>query len=949
MSGEMNRSEADLAHTRNGPPPSINGWNGRYVEELYQQWLEDPSSTSGEWTRFFEGFDLGIRQAPDPDDEEATASPGRSLPVHDAATGGGVQNAIDRCIERYRDLGHLGAHLNPLSDAPSLPPELDPVALGLEAKDLQARVDPRDVPVENTPMASDVLDALQRAWCGTLGAEVSHIRNLEQRNWVIERVEQLPRAGDLDHSIRKRILRELVQATGLEQFLMRRYIGKKWFSLEGNETLIPLLNELLVIASSDGVEELAFGMAHRGRINVLVNILEKSYEQLFTEFEESWAEDFLNAGGDVKYHRGFSSDVVTDAGVQLHLSMSSNPSHLEWGHPVTLGRARAKQRLRNDDDRQRCIPVLIHGDASFPGQGIVQETLNLSGLEGYEVGGTIHLIINNQIGFTTVPEDLFTGRYCTDIARGIDVPIFHVNGHDPETCIQVMHMAYEYRQRFKGDVVIDLYGYRKYGHNETDEPAFTQPEMYATIKNQVPVVEQYATALLERGVITSEEYDASRQRLQNVLDASQERSRERPSEPVPPAFDDNSIWGGLSPHYDWTPVDTSVSIEALRDIADSLGSSPEHHEPHRKLERILSYRGNCIDADEPIDWGLGELLAYGTILQEGVHVRLTGEDVQRGTFSHRHSVLVDATTGEEHLPLNHVADSQGRICIYNSPVTEGGCIGFEYGYSLGDPNMLVVWEAQFGDFANAGQVFFDQFIASAEKKWARWSGLVLLLPHGYEGQGPEHSSARLERFLQLCASGNMEVVNPTTPAQFFHMLRRQVKRNFRKPLIVMTPKSLLRHPSARSAPGELVTGRFQHVIDDPARPDPAKIDRVLFCTGKVYYDLVAHREKVGATHTAIVRIEQLYPFPVVEVNAILERYAGIRKMSWVQEEPRNMGAWVFINEQFTSKLDSRLRYVGRPENDSPAVASTKIHAAEQHQLLVEAIGIDPSMTATPPA
>jgi 2-oxoglutarate dehydrogenase E1 component len=941
MSGETRSHQANLTTTKNGPPPSVNGWNGRYVDELYSQWLEDPASTTPEWARFFEGFDLGAARA---DTQEVNSDGPDGAPLLATTSTSNAQHAIDRLRERFHDLGHLSAHLNPLASPPPLSAELDPTSFGLVDAVKDTIVDSHGLHVEGESTVDNVIAALRKTWCGSLGAEISHIRNLEQRTWLAQEIERLPSGVYIDDETRRRILRELVQATGLEQFLMRRYIGKKWFSLEGNETLIPVLNELLYASSADGVEELAFGMAHRGRINVLVNILEKSYQQLFTEFEESWAEDFLKGGGDVKYHRGFSSDVITDANAQLHLSMSSNPSHLEWGHPVIVGRVRAKQRLRGDDERRRCIPVLIHGDASFPGQGIVQETLNLADLDGYTVGGSIHVIINNQIGFTTEPHDLFTGRYCTDIARGYDAPVFHVNGHDPETCVQVMNLAYAYRQRYKRDVIIDLYGFRKYGHNETDEPAFTQPEMYAAIKSQTPIVEQYAETLLARGVITQDQFETSQKRVQNLMDESQESVRAHPIEPVPPAFDDKSTWAGVSPYYDWTPVDTAVDIDTLRQVANALGQSPETHKPHRKLDRILAYRGGSIDSDEPLDWAMGELLAYGTLLKEGVHVRLTGEDVQRGTFSHRHSVLVDSSNGSEHIPLNHIAAEQGNICIHNSPVTEGGCIGFEYGYSLGDPNMLVVWEAQFGDFANAGQVFFDQFIASAEKKWARWSGIVILLPHGYEGQGPEHSSARLERFLQLCADNNMDIINPTTPAQVFHMFRRQAIRAFRKPLIVMTPKSLLRHPAARSAPRELTHGSFQHIIDDPAISDPSTVDRVLFCSGKIYYDLISHREKVGATHAAILRVEQLYPFANLQIEALLKRYEHVEKLLWVQEEPRNMGAWSYINEQFAVQFDTHLRYIGRPENDSPAVASMKMHASQQYQLLIEAIGINPPTT-----
>ncbi len=924
-----------------GTTPSLNGWNAPYVEHLYEQWADDPASVDPQWHPYFEGFKLGAERMPDPTDDDGTVRPALA-----DASSNRLQAQVDQLIERHRSLGHLSSHLNPLEPAPAPSPELELAAFGLGDGDLDRRVDAGTLPVGDTPTLRTVLEHLRRSWCGRLGVELSHIRNLEQQRWLTERIEQLPLTGPLETDVRKRILRELVQATGLEQFLMRRYIGKKWFSLEGNESLIPMLNELINAAACGGAEEVAFGMAHRGRINVLVNILQKSYEQLFTEFEESWAEDFIQGGGDVKYHRGYSSDIVTDSGHSVHLSMASNPSHLEWGHPASLGRVRAKQRLRNDDERDRCIPVLMHGDASLPGQGIVQETFNLSELPGYTVGGTIHIVINNQIGFTTEPIDLFTGSYCTDIARAYDIPVFHVNGFDPDLCVRVMLLAFEFRQRYQRDVVIDLYGYRKYGHNETDEPAFTQPKMYEAIKRMAPVVKQYADALLDEGVITGDEYESARSRIQNLMDESQERVREQPVEPAPPAFDDQSAWAGFSESYDWTPVETCVPREQLDKVARCLGSVPEGFIPHRKLERLLQQRGNAIEQDEPMDWAMGELLAYGTLLAEGTSVRLTGEDVMRGTFSHRHAGLFHAESGEEFVALNHIDESQARICIHNSPVTEGGCIGFEYGYSLGDPNMLVVWEAQFGDFANAGQVFFDQFIASAARKWARYSGLTMLLPHGYEGQGPEHSSARLERFLQLSANDNMEVVNPTTPSQIFHLLRRQMRRTFRVPLIICSPKSLLRHPAARSPVSEFEHGRFQHVIDDPTIKDPASVDRVLFCSGKVYYDLIAHREKVEAAHAAIVRVEQLHPFPIEDIRTILARYDGVEKITWVQEEPRNMGAWTYMNELFTEELGTDLRYVGRPANDSPAVASTKMHASEQYRLVVEAIGIDPAINTS---
>ncbi|MEE2906453.1 MAG: 2-oxoglutarate dehydrogenase E1 component [Planctomycetota bacterium] len=910
------------------PPmsPSVNGWNGAYVDELYQQWHDNPDSVPDQWRSFFEGFDLGYRPPAD-DEAGTTATPPNS-----------IQEAADELIRRYRDLGHLAANLDPLQLQVRTCPELDPTAVGLNESDLDRSVDTRDLPLESPATIREVIEFMQRTWCSSLGAEISHIRDTQRRQWLQQHIEALGGKPAIGEVIQKRILRELQQATGLERFLMRRYIGKKWFSLEGCETLIPMLNELLVLASEDGAQEIAFGMAHRGRINVLVNILEKSYDQLFTEFEEAWAEDFLGAGGDVKYHRGFSSHVVTDAGKPLHLSMSSNPSHLEWGHPVVLGRARAKQRQRSDFNGSSSVPVLIHGDSSLPGQGITQELTNLSRLDAYTVGGSLHLVINNQIGFTIEQEHAYSGIYCTDFLRGIDLPVFHVNSCDPEMAVAVLLMAYEYRKAFQSDVVIDLWGFRKFGHNETDEAAFTNPLMAQTIKQTPSILDRYAQQLTEAGVVGSEESNQTTQRLMDLMNEAQERIKEQPVRPTPLALDDQSTWAGFSPDYNAEPVPTSVPRTRLEQIAESLGRIPEGFSVHHKLERILEIRSSTIAEDHPLDWAMGELLALGSLLGEGDNIRFTGEDCQRGTFSHRHAVLFDTKTGEPWIPLNHLGEQQGELGIYNSPVTESGCIGFEYGYSLGDPKMLVIWEAQFGDFANVGQVYFDQFIASAQKKWGRNSGLVCLLPHGYEGMGPEHSSARIERFLQLCADDNMEVVNPTTPAQMFHLLRRQMLRGFRKPLIVFTPKSLLRHESATSRVSDLTDHGFYRVIDDPLAEDSqadANISTVLLCSGKVYYDLVQHREETGQTDKAIVRVEQLYPFPQEEVLALFDRYPNA-SFTWVQEEPQNNGAWWFIYDWFRDNFERPISYVGRSANDSPAVGAATVHREEQHAILVRA-------------
>lgn len=914
--------------------PSINGWNGAYVDELYQQWQEQPQSVSEQWNSFFEGFDLGFR-----------------VPVEDGSDDGGsinqVQFAVDKLIHRYRDVGHLAAELDPLQLHERACRELDPASVGLGENDLDKMVHSGDLPLEDSVRARDLIEFLKRTWCGSLGAEISHIRDDEKRQWLYRHIEMIGSQPKVTEEIQKRILKELQQATGLERFLMRRYIGKKWFSLEGCETLIPMLNELLVAASLDDVKEIAFGMAHRGRINVLVNILEKSYDQLFTEFEEAWTEDFIGAGGDVKYHRGYSSDIQTDAGKPLHLSMSSNPSHLEWGHPVVLGRARAKQRLRGDSDRTSSVPVLIHGDSSLPGQGITQELTNLARLKGYQVGGSIHIVINNQIGFTLEHAQAFSGIYCTDFMRGMDLPVFHVNSRDPEMAIAVIQMAYEYRKAFKEDVVIDLWGFRKFGHNETDEPSFTNPVMAEAIKRMPSILDTYAQALTEAGVVGSEESNQTTQRLMELMDEAQQRIKQQPVRPTPMAMDDHSTWAGFTSEYDHEPVPTSVPRTRLQQICEALGTVPEGFTLHRKLERILDNRSKTISDDLRFDWAMGELLAIGSLLGEGDDIRFTGEDCQRGTFSHRHAVLFDSKTGDPWVSLNHLGDQQGQLCIYNTPVTEGGCIGFEYGYSLGDPNMLILWEAQFGDFANAGQVYFDQFIASAQKKWGRSSGLVCLLPHGYEGMGPEHSSARIERFLQLCADENMEIVNPTTPAQMFHLLRRQMLRSFRKPLIVFTPKSLLRHPNATSCVSDLVDRGFQRVIDDSSSDlvKPEQATSVLLCSGKIYYELIKYREESEETGSPVVRIEQLYPFPETELLALFEKYPKAT-FSWVQEEPQNNGAWWFVSDWFQQHFNRPIQYIGRPANDSPAVGSSGIHRQEQDAILARAFRADETKSAS---
>ena len=900
---------------------SYNGWNGEYIDAMYARWSTEPGSVDRQWQRFFAGFELGLE-------------PGS------VAVSQGRQWQVDDLIYAYRDIGHLGATVDPLDSPRPLPEQLALEHFGLSETDLDTGFDGGDLPLDGSSPLREIVQVLGDTYCRTVGVEFMHIQDPVPRRWLQQRMETVRNRPPLDHDQKLHIVSTLSEADAFENFLNKRFTGKKRFGIDGSESLIPLLDEIIENGPANGVTAFAIGMAHRGRLNVLVNILHKTYDQIFTEFAESWSEDFLTGGGDVKYHRGYSSDHTCADGRTVRLTLSPNPSHLEYVNAVVLGRVRAKQRLRGDTERTQCVPILIHGDASFPGQGLVAECLNMVRLDGYTVGGAVHVIVNNQIGFTTNPRDSHSGIYCTDIAKMTDAPIFHVNGDDPEACVYVARMALEYRQAFKNDVVIDLWCYRKYGHNEGDEPGFTQPLMYERIRNQRPVLETYVDRLIAEGEITQAQFDVLNEWLRTQLDAAQERSGDTPVAPTVKAFE--SVWSGLTGKYSSSVVETAVPRETLSAVSRAMGTVPDGFTVHRKLLKLLEYRGTAVDRDLPLDWAMCETLGYGTLLLDGHAVRLTGQDVERGTFSHRHAVLFDTVNGRGFEPLNHLGPRQAKFCVHNSPLTESACVGFEYGYSLGDPQMLVIWEAQFGDFANGAQVFFDQFIASAEMKWKRFSGLTLFLPHGYEGQGPEHSSARPERFLQLCANNNMQVVNPTTPAQMFHLLRRQMKRDFRKPLVVLTPKSLLRHPGAVSRTDDLTGGRFELVIDDPAVTDHGSVSRVLLCSGKVYYDLVAHREQGGGVlgaDVAIVRLEQLYPLATDDMRAVLDRYGAEVELVWVQEEPRNMGAFRFLKTTLWEQLDIDPRYVGRDENASPAVASTKMHLQEQERIMINALGL----------
>lgn len=918
---------------------SVNGWNAEYIETLYRQWKDQPENVDEPWRHFFRGFDLGL-QKPAPEGEADGRTTGAS--ASETAIAHTKQGRVDSLIYHYRDIGHLAASLDPLGFERPFPEQLTLESFDLTDADLDETFDPGFLPLDNPAPLREIIQLLEDTYCRHIGAEYMHIQNRDQRRWLQKRMETVRNRPPVESGHRKRILKQLLECDALEQFLDLRYKGKKWFSLSGGDSLIPVLHEIFESGPRLGAEEFSVGMAHRGRVNVLVNVFGKTYEELFTEFDEAWTEDYIEGGGDVKYHRGYSSNYTTATGQSLRLTIANNPSHLEFVYPVVLGRCRAKQRLRqNEDKRDKVVPVIMHGDASFPGQGIVAECLNMMRLKGYTVGGTVHIIINNQVGFTTDSDDARSGRYCTDLAKMVEAPIFHVNADDPEACAFVARLAMEYRAAFQNDVVIDLFCYRKFGHNETDEPAFTQPLMYERIRKKSPVAEVYAKQLMNDGVLNEKEYDDLRGSLRDRLDSAQSKIKEKPVDPTIDPF--AALWAGLNDNYVDEPVQTGVEREVLAKVAKSIGTTPDDFEPHKRLQKnVLDFRAVCVEEDKPLDWGTAEMLAYGSLLLEGHSVRLTGQDVERGTFSHRHAVLVDQKTGAKRCVLNHIERGQAEFLVYNSPLSEQSCVGYEYGYSLTDPRMLIIWEAQFGDFVNGAQVIIDQFIASAEIKWQRHSGLVMLLPHGYEGQGPEHSSARLERLLQLCADDNMQVIYPTTPAQIFHALRNQMKRSFRKPMIVMSPKSLLRHPKAQSAVQDLTEGGFRRVLDDPFIDDPSRITRLLLCSGKVYYDLIAQREAVSRNDLAIVRIEQLHPLPVDAIREVLERYENASEIIWTQEEPANAGAFRYMQAKLWDELEVEVEYIGRPECASPAVGSSKIHEREQMQILEEAIGEAPS-------
>jgi 2-oxoglutarate dehydrogenase E1 component len=925
------------------------GINAGFVEEQYYRFLENPQLVEESWRSYFaRRFNGGVPPAAGPAPNGARAPNGAGnghAPVADVAAAARpadgqvsrkvvAQAQVTNLVNAYRIRGHIFANINPLHPPAEPKDELAPASFGLTEADLDTTFSAAGLLAGKSALTlREIVAVCDETYCRSIGVEFMMMDELEMRTWLQERMESTRNRLHLGRDEQTRILTKLTDAEVLEQFLGKAYQGAKRFSLEGAESLIPLLDQVVEYAGAQDVEEIVIGMAHRGRLNVLCNILDKNVRELFAAFNDSHPEWHFGSG-DVKYHLGYSTDRATAAGRNVHLTLAFNPSHLEWVNPVVEGRARAKQERRGDAAGRRVMPLLIHGDAAFIGQGVVPETLNLAGLEGYRTGGTVHVIVNNQIGFTTDPSDARSTRYSTDIARMLKVPVFHVNGEDPEAVAQVTKLAVEFRQRFGKDVIIDMYCFRKWGHNETDEPRFTQPLMYAHIDKRESVRDVYVKRLTAMGQVSAEQAQQIAESRRQHLVSALEETRKNDFSKRPDAM--GGVWSKYRGGADAAvpEVDTAVDEGRLLETLRRVSATPEGFEAHRTVARIFRQRLERAERGEGLDWGTAENLAVASLLAEGHSVRISGQDARRGTFTHRHAVLRDARTGAMFNPIEQVAAGGARFQVYDSPLSESGVLGFDYGYSLDRPDALVCWEAQFGDFVNSAQVIIDQFITAAEDKWHRLSGIVLLLPHGFEGAGPEHSSARLERFLQLAAEDNIQVCNLTTPAQIFHALRRQVLRPLRKPLVIMTPKSYLRHPDATSTLADIARGPYRRVLPDAGGVDPKRASRVLLCSGKVYYELAAARRARGAEDVAIVRLEQLYPFNRELVDA-LAPYPDGTPLVWVQEEPWNMGAWFYLNARLPLLLGRRLplHCVSRSETASPATGSAAAHKVEQQMLL----------------
>ena len=911
----------------------LSSGNMTYVDSLYADYLIDPNKVTQDWRQIFNS--LQATQAPQSFDHK--------------------QYRVAKLINEYRLHGHHAAKLDPLEmTARLVVPSLELNYHQLESADLDRYFFAGKYFNPGLISLKEIYQALRQTYCGSIGIEYMHISNNEETEWLQEKMESVRSDPAMSTNMQLTILKHLIAADGLERYLGTRYVGQKRFSLEGGDSLIPLLQELINQADTYNVKEILIGMAHRGRLNVLVNVLGKEPDQLFQEFEGKINPTGEDLTGDVKYHMGFASDVLTKSGKIMHLTLAFNPSHLEIIGPVIEGAARSRLRYYNNlEQKNLVLPVIIHGDAAFAGQGVVMETFNFSQARGYSTGGTIHIVINNQIGFTTSdPLDARSTLYCTDVAKMVQAPIIHVNGDDPEAVIFVIQVAFEFKMRFQRDVVIDLVCYRRHGHNEADEPSITQPLMYSKIKALRSIKDIYADKLINLGIIDSDQVHALMEEYRNLLDKGKSVVKTVTAE------QDSSLinnWN-LYLHGKWNdPAQTKVTLDAIQRLDKKLHQLPTNFNCHPVVKRLLDERSKMAAGELPINWGYAETMAYATLLEEGYEIRLSGQDSGRGTFAHRHAILHDMQTGEIYIPLEkismrpipidaHALNATATLTkkpfvVIDSVLSEEAVLAFEYGYASSEPNTLVIWEAQFGDFANGAQVVIDQFISSGEQKWGRLCGLILFLPHGYEGQGPEHSSARLERYLQLCAQHNIQVCVPTTPAQIFHLLRRQLLRHFRKPLIVMTPKSLLRHKLAVSSIEELTTGKFINIIDEIDNLPSAAISKIVLCSGKVYYDLLVERRKQKLDHIAIIRIEQLYPFPNNDFKKIMAKFAHVKKIIWCQEEPQNQGAWFATKHHIESCLlqDQEINYSGREFAAAPAVGNPILHAKQQQALVLQAL------------
>ena len=908
--------------------------NSLFLEENYEQWRINPKSVDANWQAFFEGFELGSQLEPDLDSKNNSNGkasktnlndPTPALPVVDPMQ----QGRLSHLLFAYRMLGHYIANLDPLGFNKRELPELELHNFKFTDADLDREFNAGTAGGGGQKTLREILQILKDTYCRTVGAQYMHIQKFEIRRWLRDRMESTRNRPIFSDEKKRRILKNLIDAEHFEKFLHTSYVGQKRFSLEGGETLIPVLDAIIEGAPKRGIFKIAMGMAHRGRLNVLANIIGKDYKFLFDEFSDNYVQQDALGDGDVKYHLGYENTRTTSDGNKVSINLAPNPSHLEAVSPVVQGKARAFQRILNDSsERKKVLPVVIHGDAAFIGQGIVAETFNMSQLAGYRTGGTVHIIINNQIGFTTLPHDARSTLYCTSTAKMLDVPIFHVNGNDPIAAVHCIEMALDFRQRFSRDVVVDIVCYRKHGHNEGDEPSFTQPRLYAAIADQPLISDLLLKSLKNENVVSQEDAETFRNAFQIALECARNESRSE-THKLKPAIKSSLSSPELLEH-----IDTKVNLNRLREVGLPLTSEPPKFNLNPKIKRLIKQRREMVEGKRPIDWGLAEALAFGTLLTENIPIRLTGQDVRRGTFSHRHAVYYEVGTRERYIPLQKLAANQGNFRIFNTPLTEAAVLGFEFGYSLDYPNMLLLWEAQFGDFANGAQVIIDQFITSSESKWNETSNIVLLLPHGYEGQGPEHSSGRLERFLQSCAEDNIQVGNFTTPSNLFHALRRQVLRPINKPLILMTPKSLLRDPRCTSSLEEITNGGFNEIIPDTKSNSGAK--RIIFCTGKVYFDLEEYRENNNIDNTAIIRIEQHYPLHSSKLIDAVKNHPEADRFVWCQEESENMGAWFFMESRLRRLLNQEIIYSGREASASPATGSRAIHQLEQTKLIKEA-------------